>query len=69
MLYVSTIRFQASKPIMEKRRRARINESLNELKALILEAVRKDVSLCFLDEEEQFSTAGLLFSLIARKFK
>jgi len=37
------IPFQASKPIMEKRRRARINESLNELKTLILEAMKKDV--------------------------
>lgn len=35
---------KASKPIMEKRRRARINESLNELKVLILEAMRKDNS-------------------------
>lgn len=38
-------RFQASKPIMEKRRRARINESLNELKSLILEAMKKDVCI------------------------
>lgn len=37
-------RRKASKPIMEKRRRARINESLNELKTLILEAMRKDNS-------------------------
>ena len=37
--------FQASKPIMEKKRRARINESPNELKTLILEAMRKDVSI------------------------
>ena len=29
---------------MEKRRRARINQSLNELKNLILEAMKKDVS-------------------------
>ncbi|KAK2566282.1 Transcription factor HES-1-A [Acropora cervicornis] len=35
---------KASKPIMEKKRRARINESLNELKTLILEAMRKDNS-------------------------
>ncbi|KAK3719584.1 hypothetical protein QZH41_004743 [Actinostola sp. cb2023] len=33
-----------SKPIMEKRRRARINESLSELKKLILEATKKDTS-------------------------
>ncbi|KAA0713522.1 Transcription factor HES-2 [Triplophysa tibetana] len=32
------------KPLMEKRRRARINESLNHLKALILPLAGKDVS-------------------------
>ncbi|XP_028833884.1 transcription factor HES-1-B-like isoform X2 [Denticeps clupeoides] len=36
-------RKKSSKPIMEKRRRARINESLCQLKTLILEALRKDV--------------------------
>ncbi|RZC41445.1 HLH domain containing protein [Asbolus verrucosus] len=30
------------KPIMEKRRRARINHCLNEIKSLILEAMNKD---------------------------
>lgn len=35
---------QNNKPIMEKRRRARINQCLNELKALILDATNKDVS-------------------------
>eukprot|EP00058_Branchiostoma_floridae_P015781 XP_002601269.1 hypothetical protein BRAFLDRAFT_127515 [Branchiostoma floridae] len=35
---------KSSKPIMEKRRRARINESLTELKTLILEALNKDSS-------------------------
>ena len=35
---------KSSKPLMEKRRRARINQSLNELKNLILEAMKKDVS-------------------------
>ena len=42
---------QSSKPLMEKRRRARINQSLNELKNLILEAMKKDVSknvMCYL---------------------
>lgn len=29
---------------MEKMRRARINDSLNELKCLVLEAMKKDVS-------------------------
>ena len=36
--------FKSSKPIMEKRRRARINDSLGQLKTLILEALKKDVS-------------------------
>lgn len=40
------------KPIMEKRRRARINHCLNEIKTLILEAMNKDVS-----------TQGLIFDI------
>ncbi|XP_017543722.1 transcription factor HES-1-like [Pygocentrus nattereri] len=35
---------KSSKPIMEKRRRARINQSLVQLKALILHALHADVS-------------------------
>uniref|UniRef100_A0A8C6XEN8 Hes family bHLH transcription factor 1 n=1 Tax=Naja naja TaxID=35670 RepID=A0A8C6XEN8_NAJNA len=35
---------QSSKPVMEKRRRARINESLGQLKTLILDALKKDSS-------------------------
>ncbi|KAM6948678.1 transcription factor HES-1-A-like [Aplochiton taeniatus] len=35
---------KSSKPIMEKRRRARINESLGQLKTLILDALKKDGS-------------------------
>lgn len=35
---------QSNKPIMEKRRRARINNCLNDLKTLILDAMKKDVS-------------------------
>ncbi|XP_037540162.1 hairy-related 9 isoform X2 [Nematolebias whitei] len=35
---------KSSKPIMEKRRRARINESLLQLKTLILDALKKDSS-------------------------
>uniref|UniRef100_A0A8D0H2D3 Hes family bHLH transcription factor 2 n=1 Tax=Sphenodon punctatus TaxID=8508 RepID=A0A8D0H2D3_SPHPU len=34
----------ALKPLMEKRRRARINESLNQLKTLILPLIGKDNS-------------------------
>lgn len=33
---------------MEKRRRARINESLGQLKTLILDALKKDVSVFYL---------------------
>lgn len=36
---------QSKKPLMEKMRRARINDSLNELKSLVLEAMKKDVSV------------------------
>lgn len=36
---------KATKPIMEKRRRARINNSLEQLKTLILQAHNKDVSI------------------------
>lgn len=39
---------QSNKPIMEKRRRARINNCLNDLKALILDAMKKDVSILIL---------------------
>uniref|UniRef100_A0A8D0NH13 Transcription factor HES-4 n=1 Tax=Sus scrofa TaxID=9823 RepID=A0A8D0NH13_PIG len=35
---------KSSKPVMEKRRRARINESLAQLKTLILDALRKESS-------------------------
>lgn len=35
---------QSLKPLMEKRRRARINDSLNQLKTLILPLIGKDVS-------------------------
>lgn len=39
---------QSNKPIMEKRRRARINNSLNDLKTLVLESMKKDVSIIIL---------------------
>lgn len=35
--------FQANKPLMEKRRRARINQSLALLKTLILDSTKNDV--------------------------
>ena len=39
------ILLQSSKPVMEKRRRARINNSLNQLKNILLEALKKDVRI------------------------
>lgn len=42
---------------MEKRRRARINESLGQLKTLILDALKKDVSWC--GEGTQIASATL----------
>jgi hypothetical protein len=44
-MFQLTLFFQTHKPIMEKRRRARINHCLNEIKSLILEAMNKDVSI------------------------
>lgn len=35
---------QSKKPLMEKRRRARINNCLVQLKSLVLQAMKKDVS-------------------------
>merc|ERR1712141_721831 len=35
-----------SKPLMEKRRRERINKSLSELKNILLEALKRDTSSC-----------------------
>ncbi|XP_022247725.1 transcription factor HES-1-B-like isoform X2 [Limulus polyphemus] len=35
---------RATKPLMEKRRRARINQCLNELKTLVLDALHEDPS-------------------------
>lgn len=47
LLFIFTNNFclQSNKPIMEKRRRARINNSLNDLKTLVLESMKKDVSI------------------------
>jgi hypothetical protein len=58
---------QSKKPQMEKLRRARINESLNELKSLVLDATKKDVRPNFLIKNSLFS---LLFSKhLALSFK
>lgn len=37
-------RRRTNKPIMEKKRRQRINDCLNQLKNLVLEGLKKDVS-------------------------
>ena len=37
---------QSNKPFMERKRRARINNCLGQLKTLVLQAMRKDVSTC-----------------------
>lgn len=50
---------------MEKRRRARINNCLNELKTLILDATKKDVSI-FRSMEWDGSQLRILFKT---KFK
>lgn len=54
VLIGSFIVFQAKKPLMEKMRRARINDSLNELKSLILEALNKDVRSININVVEEF---------------
>jgi len=43
-LNVTFILLQIKKPLIERRRRERINECLGQLKALVLEATNKDVS-------------------------
>jgi hypothetical protein len=48
MRIIDVYLFQSNKPIMEKRRRARINNCLAQLKSLVLESMRKDVSICTL---------------------
>ena len=46
VLYIDFQKYiQTSKPLMEKRRRERINRSLNDLKSILLEALRRDVSI------------------------
>lgn len=41
---------QSNKPLMEKKRRQRINRCLNDLKSLVLEGMKKDVSLIFVSK-------------------
>lgn len=41
---LSSCLLQNKKPLMEKRRRARINSCLSQLKSLVLQAIKKDVS-------------------------
>lgn len=39
---------------MEKMRRARINDSLNEMKSLVLDLLHKDVSICFYSQSNMY---------------
>lgn len=60
---------QSNKPIMEKRRRARINNCLNELKTLILDAMKKDVSIAEVTRQAPLGNLTVLLlssSLIIR---
>ena len=45
LIKVPMFYFQSNKPLLEKKRRARINKSLDQLKGLVLEALKKDVSI------------------------
>lgn len=55
---------QSSKPQMEKRRRARINDSLGQLKALILEATNKDVSIATFSNSVYLLIVPNVFNLV-----
>ncbi|XP_046864234.1 transcription factor HES-1-like [Xenia sp. Carnegie-2017] len=44
--WLQTPFFKSSKPVMKKRRRERINNSLNELKNLLLESRKRDTACC-----------------------
>ena len=67
--FFNLLLFQTSKPLMEKRRRERINKSLNDLKQILLEALRRDVSTNkFSKENYKFSTENYKFSKENYKF-
>lgn len=43
--------FQSLKPVMERKRRARINASLAELKSLLIEVIQAEVSVAFIPRD------------------
>ena len=47
--------FQSNKPLLEKKRRARINKSLDQLKGLVLDALKKDVSILLTYKSTSFN--------------
>jgi len=56
------VKLQIKKPLIERRRRERINECLGQLKALVLEANYKDVSYTVLYFETCcFATKNAVF--------
>lgn len=46
--------FQSLKPVMERKRRARINASLAELKSLLIEVIKAEVSVAFIPHDKKF---------------
>ena len=46
LCYVCYFMLQSNKPLLEKKRRARINRSLDQLKTLLIDAIKNDVSAC-----------------------
>lgn len=60
----SVFSLQTMKPLMEKRRRARINESLNKLKTLIIPLTGRDVSYLHRDSfRKRFKPPLVMFSV------
>lgn len=50
-LFITFATFQSLKPVMEKKRRARINASLAELKSLLIEVIKAEVSVAFIPRD------------------
>ncbi len=57
--------FQINKPLMEKKRRERINNCLNQLKMFLMDATKKDVS----NKEPKKDSPTVSFSLSPKKMK
>lgn len=50
-LFITFATFQSLKPVMERKRRARINASLAELKSLLIEVIKAEVSVAFIPRD------------------